>query len=217
MVLVAPTQRSRTLVCLAPEQNIRVPSLVMRMLRVRALVPIDNSLTATSTPTCRVDHTSTLTCCVDHASNTTRMGLKRGAKHETTLSYTETVRACALAQCSSTSAHACMNTDQSITVRAYSAYPSSFRSRGDPTHPPPHLPQDASATRCRGVAVACGPADWRVSPSPWRQLAQQLHQVEAGQEASALGKRAAPSNNPQLVLEGRACTWLNWSTMPQTI
>ena len=76
MVLVALTQRVRTLVCLAPEQNILVPPLVMRMLRVRALVPIDNSLTATSTPTCRVDHTS----------NTARMGWKRGAKHETTRS-----------------------------------------------------------------------------------------------------------------------------------
>ena len=99
MVLVAPTRRLRTLVCLAPEQNIRVPPLVMRMLRVRALVPIDNSLTVTSTPTCRVDQTSTPTCRVDHTSNTARMGWKRGAKHETTRSYTETVRACALAQC----------------------------------------------------------------------------------------------------------------------
>ena len=106
MVLVAPTQRSRTLVCLAPEQNILVPPLVMRMLRVRALVPIDNSLTVTSTPTCRVDQTSTSTCRVDHTSNTARMGWKRGAKHETTHSYTETVRACGLAQCSSTSLHA---------------------------------------------------------------------------------------------------------------
>ena len=113
MVLVALTQRVRTLVCLAPEQNILVPPLVMRMLRVRALVPIDNSLTVTSTPTCRVDQTSTPTCRVDHTSNTARMGWKRGAKHETTRSYTETVRVCGLAQCSSTSLHACMNTDQS--------------------------------------------------------------------------------------------------------
>lgn len=131
MVLVAPTQRPRTLVCLAPEQNIRVPPLVMRMLRVRALVPIDNSLTATSTPTCRVDHTSTLTCCVDHASNTTRMGLKRGAKHETTLSYTETVRACALAQCSSTSAHSRTHWRQ---VQPYVQFPADSLDRFRPRY-----------------------------------------------------------------------------------